>query len=307
MALINNAQWDAFIASRSAYLDSVMVDEGERRPRTYPEIFEVRQSTKFREEFRTVSGIGLARQIPDQIPDQWPYDDMHPRFYKGFEHTWWGLGMQLSKPFMKWEMDGIGSAKGRELMGAGLDTHEYLAAQMLLGMTDATNYPVNDGKALAAADHPLDRPVIGTDTVFDNWVNADFGLASLTEALMTAFNMVDDRGRPLQYTPDLLIINPTLLTDALEIVQTIGMPYTGDNTINVVNTNWNLRIVVWNWIKSPTFWALRCTKHPLKFFMNQGVQQRVTEDFGNYSVKAQIDTFFTLGADEWRGFVGGKL
>ena len=121
---MSTTQWDHLIASRSAYVKSVMVDEYNKRKQMFPMLFNMENSDRYSEVLHEEASLGMASAIDGELPEAWPTDDFKHRYTKAFIHAWYGLQIQFTKPFLMNDVDRLGPRRSRALMTAGLNTQE---------------------------------------------------------------------------------------------------------------------------------------------------------------------------------------
>lgn len=305
MAMVKG-NFDAILASRSAWLKGVMASRFRKQAPKYTQFFHVESMDVPVIREQSMTELGLATQITTEIPGSWPYEDFELRYNKEWTANWFGNGMQFSKRFVMDEQDSMFAKRGRALVDSMTTTREYYGASVFNNMTSAaTAYVLPDGKALAANDHPLKDNVLGGSVSFDNYVGATLDQDSLTDALIMFHNMVDDRGVFVESNATTLMLRPELQYDAAEILNSTLRSDTAENATNVVQGT--VTIAPWNYISSPTFWALQGPKHDIRWYNRQADEYETTVDFDDKSLKATIDAMWAYGPFDWRDFVGGNV
>lgn len=304
--LITN--WPRLIASRSAYLQEVMLDELAQAAPVWKELYNVGTMTEYQEVYESLNGFGLDERIDSEIPDQWPTSEMTQGYNKTFTQVWYGNGHYFSKKFNMYDKDGLKAyGIGRGLVKAGLNTQEFYASLIFNNLTSTgTDYVLPDGVALASDSHPLQDNLLGGLSTYDNYVAAALDHDNLATAINLMMQTPDQRGLPVVSQPSKLWLHPSLIHDAKEILGSELRSDTMENTTNVLR-DYNLRIVAWRWLSSATNWGLQATKHFVEWKTGQGIETRTQEDFDNYSMKAKTDQFFTKGVIDWRGMVVGNI
>jgi hypothetical protein len=284
-----------------------MVDAGRRIPEIWRSIFNVENTDRYIVERRSIAGIGLMQKIETDIPPTWPYQDLINRFPKTYTQVWYGTGMQFSKPFIKWEMDDLGAQRGVQLVKAAKATMEFYCADQLINkFSTAAAYVCPDAAALASDSHPLYDNQIGGAVTYDNKIDATLDHDTLVDAMVMMDMTPDDRGFPEMRTATRLVVHPTLGPLASEILNSIQRSDTPDNAINVLNRDYNLRIVPWHYYLSTSQWDVLSNDHELNVLVGQAIESRATTDFDDESIKAKVDAMWAVGNNGWRGFIGGN-
>lgn len=141
-----------------------------------------------------------------------------------------------------------------------------------------TTYVGGDGKAMAAADHPLLRPdaaAVSGSATYRNRPAVDYDLseAGLEQAVIDVMGIVDESGFYGSVTPDSLIIPRQLVFVAERVLKSINRVGTADNDTNALKGLGYLqgRPLVWQYltnekaffIKNKQFTGpgLKCYKH----------------------------------------------
>lgn len=301
----------ALLASRSAYLKAVMIDEETKAKNQTLEMFNVSSMSDWKETYQEMTGFGLGQQIIGEIPDSWPLDEVAAWYSKSYTQAWYGNGCIHSKKFIKYDRDGIkGYEQGRGLIQSMNNMKEYYAASVFNNLTDATAggaYVLPDGHALADTGHHLkDNLLVGTTVTCSNYVAATLEHDSLDTALTMMITTPDARGLPAIYTPKTLWCAPALLHDAQEILGSTMRSDTSENTTNVLD-DYGLVIKPLRWLTSSTNWGIQATKHAVNWKTGQGIEVEVWRDPSNKSIHADVDQMFTFGVGDWRGVVVGNV
>ncbi len=299
MPVHEQANWPAFIATRSVFLKATMVDEiGKReRERVYPRIFRVKSSSRYKEEKRWIVGLGLGQEIRVEIPEALPLDGFMPSYLSEFIHAWFANSIKFSKPFMMNEEDPMFAARGRELVKSLMRTEEYYAAQVLVNATVDLG---PDGVALASQSHPLRENVLGGATTVSNYINATLDHDTMQDMITMAQRVPNERGIPIMSGLKQLIVSVENKPRAMEILNSTLRSDTAENAKNVLRDQENPDLVPWHYIFSPTFWMGKGEDHSLIFYRRQGIQTASNESFDNYSITGKGDMFFSVGHENWR-------
>jgi hypothetical protein len=298
----------ALLASRSAYLKAVMLDEETKAAHIYPSLFNVASMSDWKETYQEMVGFGLNQQIVGEIPDTWPQDQISEWYAKSYTQVWYGNGVIQGKPFIKYDRDGIkGYEQGRGLVQSAHNTQEFYAASVFNNLTSTgTAYVLPDALALASTVHPLyDNLMGGTTTTFSNYVAATLDHDNLATAIYLMDTTPDVRGLPAVYTPKTLWCHPALVRAAQEVLQSNLRDDTSENAVNTLKGE--LTITPWRWLTSATNWGVQATKHAVNWKTGQGVEVEVWRDASNKSIHADVDQMFTFGVGDWRGMVVGNV
>lgn len=135
-----------------------------------------------------------------------------------------------------------------------------------------------DGQYIIDTDH-------GEDDSSDAWSNELSGNGPLTatnleSALINMWYPDDQRGKTMEITPTYLQVSPTLAPTAWKLTQKGAMPFTSDNTKNVMMDHMPLEVVVVPKRTSTTAWELvqkidEFTPHPFIFWDDKALETYV--------------------------------
>lgn len=124
-----------------------------------------------------------------------------------------------------------------------------------------------DGKALFATDHPT-VPGETAGNVTDDGLSQ----VALAQAMSAMMAVLDDSGTPLGVTPDTLLVGPSLMWDAIELIESPVVVYKGTGTAGTSPTPYGnafqgrLKLVVSPFITGShsSRWYLLDTKRPIR-------------------------------------------
>lgn len=279
-------------------LAELMFEWLKEHPEEYSEICDVQSSESAYEEDQIIAGLGLARKKEEGEPIT--YDDPIQGPSKRYVHDAYALGWQVTKEMLDDEKYGIMRQIPGELMKSCRQLWETIGAQPLnLGFSTITTA---DGVALFSATHPL----LGGGTYANALSPATtLSVTALQDAILLYENMVNERGLKMRISPNKLFIPPDLQFKAAEILQSQYAPYTGNNEINVMQGR--LQPIVLHYITDTNHWFVGSSEHnKVKFFWRQKPVTDSMDDFDVKGTKHSIYFRVSVGATEWRGWVGSN-
>lgn len=277
-------------------LAELMFEWLKEHPEEYSEICTVKTSESAYEEDQIVAGLGLARLKEEGEPIT--YDDPIQGGSKRYVHDAYALGWQVTKEMLDDEKYGIMRQIPGELMKSCRQLWETIGAQPLnLGFTTMTTA---DGIALFSASHPL----LGGGT-YSNLLSpaADISVTALQDVLLLYENMVNERGLKARISPSKLFLPPDMQFKTAEILQSQFKPFTGNNEINVMQGR--LTPIVLHYLTATNHWFVGSDEHnKVKFFWRKRPVVDSADDFDTKGSKHSIYFRVSVGATEWRGWVG---
>lgn len=195
-----------------------------------------------------------------------PYDELEdiqlrnakPGFKVRYVHRKWGGGYKLSQELVDDNLySGVIDQFPAHLARAGRATKEGVAASVFnLGFS--STQPGGDGVSLFNTAHPLQGAGGGTDS---NTFNTPTALShtALKDAIVQLKRTKADDGIFSPVTPSILLVPDALKFTAQEILGTDKVPYSADNTTNVL-TSEGLSVVSWSYLTDEDNWFLLAPK-----------------------------------------------
>ncbi len=190
-------------------------------------------------------------------------------------------------------------------------THRHqMVVEALAGGTTGAGY---DGAPLFSSAHPT----LG-GAVVSNVVAGGLSGATLREATVRLMEVPDDNGLPLGMVPDTLLVGPTLLWDALELVESATLPgAAGAASANVFGGR--LKVVVSPFLRGgdADAWFVLDTSRPMRAVLLQqrsdvpveftaldaasGSESAFLRDRFHYGVRARYNVGYGLWQTAVRG------
>lgn len=179
------------------------------------------------------------------------------------------------------------------------DEVEFHSASVLDNAFDGTNYPIYDGKALCASDHPNRGDNGGTQSNLASGALTD---ANLKAGIILFRQQKDENGKKIYARPKKLIVNQALQFTAASILQSALQSGTTNNDTNTLPS---LQLVDLDFNSSTTAWFLQGQRHQLQHYWRTPIEfKRRPYMEGNGSWV--WDGYFrdSTAVEDWRNFVG---
>jgi phage major head subunit gpT-like protein len=283
-------------------LDKVFHTAYNEAPEMWTNFFNLERSDKAYEEHFSYAGFEQFQ----------PYDELEdielrnakPGFITKYVHRKWGLGYQLSRELVEDNLySGVIEQFPAHLARAARATKESVAAT-IFNLGFSTTQPGGDSKPLFATDHPLAGTGGGTGS---NTFSTPQTLshAALKDAIIQLKRTKADDDIFSPITPAILLVPDQLEFAALEILRTDRMPYTDENTINVLRDS-NLRVVSWSYLTDEDNWFLLAPKPQtmLYYFERWPLRQIMEDKELNQSMVHLAYERYSFGFSDWRGVFG---
>lgn len=281
-------------------LRKVFFDQYGRYPSKIDQIYDVQKSRKRREDYQSITGIGMADEKPEGT--DLTYAEMVEGYEKQFTHTAWAKGLRITRELQDDELYGVIGRRTKALARSISYRREYEAAKLFNNAAATTYYTGGDGLALLSDSHTL-AGVQGT--TFDNQVAST---ALSQTALETAFNLmrrfVDDNNLLIMLEPATLLIPPELEWDAAEILQSTGKSGTADNDMNAMRGR--LKVITWPFLTGTTDWFVLCPKSDIAplWFNRNAVEFEKDSDFDSKDLLVSAYARWSNGFNDPRFVVG---
>jgi len=302
MASVGNvmlrARYTDLFASRLAYIDEIMFEQFDAPSLTYPEAFNVRDSSRAYEETTGLTGFGQFSQKSEGAKVD--YDTILQAYDKRFTHLTFAKGYQITMEAMDDDLDGhISNAAPALARAARVSIETYLWNLYNLGFTSETT---PDGLYVFDEDHLL----IGGGT-YDNLISGDLSQANLESAINLFDGMVDDRSLPIEASPAKLLIPVELRWIAFEILKSQLRSDTATNAVNALN-QLSMAVVMSKYLTGDDDWFVvsEPSQHRLLCYWRQEPVTDHTLDFDTGNMKSKMTYRLSRGAADWRNVVGGQ-
>jgi len=286
-------------------LREAMFSEYAQIPLLYPNIFNVKKSSRAFEDVVKVSGLGPLTTKGEGQPVA--FDDPISSARKRTVHTVYALGFRVTMEMLDDDLYGVMMQMPKDLGKSLRDHQETLAWGVFNTGFVATTHAIIGGGALFA-----NQALLKSANTYDNALNPAVALSvtGIETMLTTARTMPDESGRFSQVQITNLIVPPDLEFEAARLLETErGEPGTDENQINTVNRNRiGVKVHVVPYLTSTTAWFMTAPKgqHSLNWF------NRTMPRFSNSKDSTTKDSLFDVlyrghvTADNWPGVWGSN-
>jgi len=304
---MSRANWPGYIADRSAYLKGVMVDEYEKTPQAYQQIYDVQPLDGYEVTYKEVIPPGLLNKLEGEEPENWRELSYKPGPSVTIRYGWYGASMTFTKPFLMDQVDSLGEERARGLMASAMATEEYYAALFFNNIRTASgDYLLYDGKALAATDHSITENVLGGSTTVSNFLNADFSHSAMAAAVMMMKAQTNEIGLPTIDFPTRCVMAAGLEAEWTEVMGSQLRSDTAENAVNVFQKGMgDVTPIWWRYLDSATHWTLLGRNPKGMFMRRQGIQLESERSFRKKSLAFTVETMFGIKWRTWRSVLHG--
>lgn len=216
-----------------------------------------------------------------------------------YKPTTFGLGYRITMEMYQDDLYGIFGNKLARSLGRSVRNNFELVAHAPFNNAFNSAYTGIDGQPLISAAH-----VNWTGgPASSNLITGDFGILTLQTALETFENMVDDRGMPVVYVPDLLVHSVGDMWSVNSILKSEGYPGTANNDPNPIR-NFGLRPHMSHYITDTDAWFLLSKNHDIRYFDRMKPTFSAGDDLYTRDAVYMVVRRNASGFGDWRGVVG---
>jgi phage major head subunit gpT-like protein len=282
-------------------LNQVFHTAYDEAPQVWDQFFNMDSSQRAYEEDLSWAGFEPFQNY-DELEDI-ELRDANEGYTTKYVHRKWGLGYQLSQELVDDNLySGVIDQFPAMLARAARATKETVAASVFnLGFTTMLG---GDGEALFDTVHPLAGAGGGTAANTFSTTRA-LSHSALKEAITALKRTRADDNIFTPVTPAILLVPDALEHRALEILGTDKVPYSADNTTNVL-TRQGLTVVPWSYLTNDDNWFLLAPKAQtkLRYFERWPMRQVMKDREENQSMVHLAYERYSFGFSDWRGTWG---
>lgn len=248
-----------------------------------------------------MAGFGPLQPIAEGGPVT--YDEAITPIFRRYDYTVRGLGYKITDKLIRNEQYSQVELFERDLRRALDADIEEFVADLFNNATNTTISTGFDSLALASTAHT--RQDGGPVQSNRNSSDVALSLGALHDAIIQFNKWVNDRGRPIRYSPKFLLIPPDLEITAREILESEMRHDTANNAKNVV-TRYGIEPIVWRWLEGTTYWALLGEGHDINFLWQIRPESKSETDFETDVIKRKVRWGGARGHGHWISYFHGS-
>jgi phage major head subunit gpT-like protein len=264
----------------------------------YTKVFKMKTSDKASEK---ELGMGAFTPWEERVneTDNVAYQKFNEGLLRTFSHKEFASGFAVGKRLYEDELYGVINKMADDLGQAGKTKVETDAASVYNSAFDSS-VKIYDGKALIANDHPYEGGLSGTQS---NLLTGALSDTKLKEAITLMRGYKDNGGKKIIFTPDLLVVPPSLEWLALELTKSTNKPGTDYNDINTLAGK--LKVFVYDYLTDDDAWFVVDSKRfNINFFWRIKPEFDKSKDSDNFVAKYNGRMRYSYGVSDWKGIVG---
>lgn len=266
----------------------------------FDKIFKIQTTERYQEKDYDVIGLPMASVKAEG--GNITYNDPLSGYLKTYTPTGYGIGFRVTWEMYNNDLYNVMKKISRSLYQSMMWKADSVAFNVFNNAFTVTTGNM-DSTYLCSTAHPLvpggtasNRPTTGSD----------LSPTSLKAGMQHFDNLDNDYGYPVYVKPKTLLVSPSDRYTAMEILKTVDVPYSADNTINVMHNE--LEIKVGHWLTDTDAWFLLADKADECFQLNFLWRLKPTfessDDFDSGDAKFKSFMMLDVGASGWRFIYG---
>lgn len=265
-------------------------------------LFEKDKSTRAWEEDVIFSGLGAAPVKEEGASVT--YDDGQEGWVARYNHETIALAFAITEEAMEDNQYASISKRLTKSLANSMAYTKQVKGADIFNNGFSGSYPIGDGKAFFATDHPLVGG--GTDSNTQG-TPADLSETALEDIAIAIASWVDERGLIVALQPQSLHIPPQLLFVATRLLETPGRVATADNDINALRQKGvfpdGYHVNHYFTDTDAYFVRVRCPDGA-RFFERIPIQKKMEGDFETGNVRFKSRERYSFGVSNWRSYYG---
>lgn len=247
-------------------------------------LFNVQESTQYREHSLTVGGVNLMQEIAEG--EAVTFLSNNEGFLQTYTHLDYANGFQVTRRMYRDELYGLMENLAKELALAADATEETLLA-LHLDRAEDSNYTGADGVELSSQAHVREN---GSTYSNELTAAADLSQTSLEQALIDFSDFRSGGGRRLKIPAKYLVVPVEETFNADRLLGSQRMPEDSTNAVNPLHNM--LTPVVWHYLTDAdrTFLMADKEHHSMTLFTREELWTDYEYDFdtSNYKIKGAM-------------------
>ncbi|RYG90115.1 MAG: hypothetical protein EON59_00615 [Alphaproteobacteria bacterium] len=268
-------------------------------PPEWSQIFSQETSTKAYEKFVEEGGFGMAPIKAEGAPIE--YDSDTQGYTATFTHVVYAKGFIVTREAIEDNQYAeVAERRARKLAKAMRVTAETVHANVL-NRGFSGSYPIGDGKALFATDHPT-----ATGAQSNLLTAADLSEASLEAAAIQISKAKDSAGLPIASRIKRLIVGPDNVFNVERILGSTLQSASESNNLNALKSMGTIpEVVVNHYLTDSDAWFIQTEEEDglVSFWRRKPTLQQDT-DFDTENARSKSSMRFAAGVGDWRAVYG---
>ncbi len=271
------------------------------KPAEYPNLVNVKSSTKAYEEDFQLTGFGPLGPMDELEPAM--IDRPYQLGLVRYIHQKYGLGFGVSQEMLDDDQFGVVANLSGELGKSSRWTMELYGADILNNGFSGTKYLGRDGLTLFNTAHPI-KGIPGLTIANRPFTGVALTFASLETGIQQFKRQVNDRGMPIAIMPMFLVVAPEEEMNARRLLETMQQPGNNNNDVNVLAGR--LQIKVSTYLADTNAWFISAAMSDVDTNMYVRMAP-TTKTWDDPKIGGAFHTIMqrhSVGFGDWRGWYG---
>ena len=288
------ANWPQHTTLRG--IEDVIFQKWNERSAIGRTIFNVDESSQYREHSLTVGGVNLMQQVSEG--ESLTYLSNNEGFLETYTHLDYANGFRISRRMYRDEMYNTMDKLAIELSLSADATEENILANHL-NNAQSSDYLGADGVELCSAAHVRED---GTSSLSNELSSAaDLSQTSAEQAFIDMSDQRSGGGRRLAIVPKYLVVAPEEGFNADRIFSSRQMSEDNTNAINPIQGK--VEVLVWHYLTDADQCTLLADKsqHSLQLYTREEFWTDYETDFDTADIKVKGAFAQSSGWGDWKG------
>ena len=281
-------------------IDTVIFHKWRQRPGVGRTIFNVKESSQYREHSLTAGGVGIMQQVAEG--EQISYLSNNEGFLQTYTHLDYANGFRVTRRMYRDELYGLMEELAAELSLSADAAEETILANHF-NNAQSSDYTGADGVELSSAAHVREN-----GETYSNELSsvADLSQTSLEQALIDFSDFRDGGGKRLQIQPQYLLVPKEERFNADRLLQSSQSPEDNTNAVNPVRGI--VQPLVWNYLTDTDLWFILADKqdHGMTLYTREEPWTDYEYDFDTKDYKVTLMFAQSSGWNDPKGVFCGR-
>lgn len=286
-------------------LRKVFFNTIDRQPNQWMQLLNVDSSTRAYEDDSEVAGLGAMVEKPEGTNTEFTVPIMGST--KRYTPTPYGIGWRVTREMWDDDLYNIINKMPEEIgksVSYRVEVDAWSVLNEAFNASASANYLGLDGLPLCHVSHTrLDGGAVRPNKPS---TDVDFSASAYQASLDHFKTLVDERGRPIQMTPGLIIVDPLFEWAVKEIIQSPYVPYSANNEINVLKSDGSMEYMLCRYLTDADSWFTVCADHDLNFIWRVKPETSDADDFLSGDALYKAYARYAVGFSKWLGVYGSS-
>ena len=293
-SIAQTANWTNAVTLRG--IDTIIFHNWTQRPAVGRSLFNVKESSQYREHALTAGGVGVMQQVAEG--EQVTYLANTEGFLQTYTHLDYANGFRVTRRMYRDELYGLMEKHATELSFSAHAAEETILSNHF-NRAASSSYTGADGVELSSAVH-----VREDGSTYSNELSspADLSQTSLEQAMIDFSDFRDGGGKRLQISAANLVVPKEERFNADRLLASSQTPDDNTNAVNPVKGI--VQPIVWNYLTDTDRWFLLADKsdHELTLYTREEPWTDYEYDFDTKDYKVTMMFAQSSGWSDPKGF-----